>query len=54
MENKTVEIWIGGRKLCEVKQNNNQEVIENLERIIRKAGYTVEEKEENGKIIKII
>lgn len=47
-----VEIWIRGRKLCEVDQDN--EVIEYLEQIVRKAGYEVLEKEEYGKIIKMI
>lgn len=46
------EIWIGGKKLCEANQDNA--AIENFERIVRKAGYTVEEKEENGKIIKMV
>jgi len=46
-----IEIWIRGRKLCETE---NQEVIEIFEQIVRKAGYTTEEKEENGKIIKMI
>ncbi len=46
-----VEIWIRGRKLCETE---NQEAIENFEQIVRKAGYTIEEKEENEKIIKMI
>jgi hypothetical protein len=46
------EIWIGGKKLCEVDQDNA--AIANFERIVRKAGYTVEEKEENGKIIKMV
>lgn len=50
--NKTIEIWIGGKKLCEVKEDNP--ALENLERITRKAGYTIEQKEENGKIIKMI
>lgn len=46
------EIWIGGKKLCEVDQDN--EAMENLERIVRKAGYSVLEREENGKIIKMV
>ncbi len=46
------EIWIGGKLLCEVESDN--EAIENFERMVRKAGYTVEEKEENGKIIKMV
>jgi hypothetical protein len=54
MENKTVEIWIRGRKLTELKENENQEVIENFEQIVRKAGYTVEQKEEDGRIIKMV
>ncbi len=46
------EIWIGGRLFCEVDQD--KEVIENFEQIVRKVGYTVIEKEEDGKIIKMI
>jgi len=46
-----IEIWIRGCKLCETE---NQEAIENFEQIVRKAGYTIKEKEENEKIIKMI
>jgi hypothetical protein len=46
------EIWIGGRKLCEVEEDNK--AVQDLERIVRRAGYTIQEEEENGKIIKII
>jgi len=49
---KKIEIWIGGRKLCETEENNK--AIQELERITRKAGYSVITKEENGKIIKMI
>ena len=49
---KKIEIWIGGRKLCETEENN--QAIQELERITRKAGYTIKEKEENEKIIKMI
>lgn len=52
MKNKTVEIWVRGRKLCETTENN--EAMEFFEQIVRKAGYTVEEKEEDGKIIKMV
>jgi len=52
MESKTVEIWLSGRKLCETKQDN--EAIQDFERIVRKAGYSVLEREENGKIIKMV
>lgn len=52
MENKIVEIWIRGRKLCETTEDN--EAIEYLEQIVRKAGYSVLEKEEDEKVIKII
>ncbi len=48
---KTVEIWIRGRKLCEVPEDN--EAIEYFEQIVKKAGHIVNEKEENGKIIKM-
>ncbi len=49
---KKIEIWIGGRKLCETEENN--QAIQELERITRKAGYSVITKEENRKIIKMI
>ena len=49
---KKIEIWIGGRKLCETEENN--QAIQDLEQIIREAGYSVITKEENGKIIKMI
>lgn len=52
MENKIVEIWICGRKLCEIKQDN--EAILDFERIVRRAGYSVLEKEEDSRIIKIV
>ena len=48
---KKIEIWIGGKKLCETA---NQKAIENFEQIVRKAGYTIEEKVYNKKIIKMI
>lgn len=51
-----IEIWINGRLLCEIEENNdaNREAIEDLERIVRKAGYTIQEKQEDSKIIKMI
>jgi hypothetical protein len=52
MENKIVEIWIHGRKLCETTQDN--EAIQNFEQIINKAGYSVLEREEDGIIIKMV
>ncbi len=52
MNNRIVEIWIRGRKLCEITEDN--EAIECLEQIVRKAGYSIIEKEEEGKIIKMI
>lgn len=48
---KKIEIWIGGKKLCETA---NQKAIENFEQIVRKAGYTIKEIEEKEKIIKMI
>jgi len=51
-EKKIVELWVRGRKLCETIEDN--EAIEYLEHIIRKAGYCVLEHEEDGKIIKMI
>jgi len=51
---KPVEIWLGGRKLCELNQLSDYEIIEDFERIVRKAGYSVLEREEDGKIIKIV
>ena len=47
-----VEIWIGGKKLCEIIEDNP--ALENLERIIRKAGYGIKTEEKDGKIIKMI
>jgi hypothetical protein len=52
MENKIVEIWIRGKKLCETTEDNP--ALRDFERIVRKAGYLVGEKEEDGKIIKMI
>jgi len=52
MENKIVEIWIRGRKLCVVDSNN--EALEGFEQIVAKAGYTINEKEEDGKVIKMV
>ncbi len=48
-ETKTVEIWIRGRKLCEVLEDNI--AIEHFEQLVKKAGYSVNKKEEDGKII---
>ena len=47
-----VEIWIGGKKLCEITEDNP--ALENLERIIRKAGYGIKTEEKDEKIIKMI
>lgn len=44
-----IEIWIRGRKLCEVEEDN--EAIEFLINIISKAGYSVLTHEEDGKVI---
>lgn len=52
MKNKIVEIWIRGRKLCETTEDN--ETIKSFEQIVRKAGYEISEKEEDGKIIKMV
>jgi len=46
---KTVEIWIRGRLLCEVPEGNT--AIELFEQLVKKAGYSVNKKEEDGKII---
>jgi hypothetical protein len=48
---KVVEIWIRGKQLC---ITTNNEAIEEFEQIVKKAGYTINEKEENGRIIKMI
>jgi hypothetical protein len=48
-EGKTVEIWIRGRLLCEVLENNT--AIEHFEQLVKKAGYTVNKKEEGNKTI---
>jgi len=49
-ETKTVEIWIRGRLLCEILDDGNT-AIEHFEQLVKKAGYTVNKKEEDGKII---
>jgi hypothetical protein len=46
---KTVEIWIRGRLLCTVSEDN--ECVQNFEQIVRKAGYGITYKEEDGKLI---
>jgi len=51
-ENKTVEIWIRGRKLCEIPADN--EALEEFERIVVRAGYSINEKEIDNKIIKMV
>ena len=51
-KNKTIEIWIRGRKLCGV--NSDNEALEFFERIVAKTGYTINEKEEDNKIIKMV
>jgi len=52
VENRTVEIWLVGRKLCEITEDN--EALEDFERIVRKAGYIVLEKIEDDRIIKMV
>ena len=52
MENKKVEIWLSGRKLCETTEDNK--ALQDFHRIVRKAGYDVSEKIENDIIIKIV
>lgn len=47
-----IEIWIGGKLLCMTENQN--EAIENLERIVRKAGYNIQEKQEGNTLIKMI
>ena len=47
-----VEIWIRGRKLCEISEGN--EAVKDFEQIVRKAGYKIAEKKEDGKIIKMV
>ena len=49
---KTVEIWIRGRKLCEIPEDI--EAIEYLEQIVVKAGYSMLEREEDNKMIIMI
>lgn len=51
-ENKTVQIWLRGKKLCEVPTDN--EALEEFERIIIRAGLFIKEIEEGNKIIKMI
>lgn len=48
-ESKTVEIWIRGRLLCEIPEDTA--AIEFFEQIVSKAGYSVNKKEEDEKII---
>jgi hypothetical protein len=52
MENKTVEIWIRGRKLCEISEDT--EAIEYFEQLVKRAGLFFNEKEEGNKIIKMV
>jgi len=51
-ENKTVQIWLRGKKLCEVPTDN--EALEEFERIVIRAGLFIKEIEEGNKIIKMI
>lgn len=51
-KNKTVEIWIRGRKLCEI--NSDNQALEFFERIVARAELTIIEREEDNKIIKMI
>jgi len=48
-EPKIVEIWIRGRKLCEIPKDTV--AIGFFEQIVLKAGYSVNKKEEDEKII---
>ena len=52
-EKQTVEIWIRGRKLCDVE---DIEVLEHFEQIVRKAEYSVKTIHDdiNNKIIKVV
>lgn len=45
-----VEIWLRGKKLCET--NDYNPAIRELEQIVLKAGYVIETRGEDGKIIK--
>lgn len=51
-QQKIVEIWIRGRKLCEIPEDTA--AIEFFEQIVSKAGYSVNKKEEDEKIIIMI
>ena len=46
---KTIEIWIRGRLLCEISEDNT--AIEHFEQLVKKAGYSVNKKEEDNKTI---
>lgn len=46
------EIWIRGRLLCKIENDNA--AIEQFEQIVRKAGYDIQEKQEGNKTIKMI
>lgn len=45
-----IEIWLRGKKLCELKEEE-KEVLKELEQIINKAGYTIETIKEGDRII---
>lgn len=47
-----IEIWIAGRKLCETEKDNGAVI--KLEAMIKKAGYSVIYKFENGKTIMMV
>lgn len=51
-KNKTVEIWIRGRKFCEI--NSDNQALEFFERIVKRAELSIIEREEDDKIIKMI
>ena len=51
-KNKTIEIWIRGRLLCKI--NSDNQALEEFERIVARAELTINEREEDGKIIKMI
>ncbi len=53
-QDKPVEIWLRGRKLCECQSQSDNEVLSIFDQIVRKAGYTIIDNEQPDRIIKII
>ncbi len=52
MKKKQVEIWVSGKLLCITSEDNP--AIEDFERIVKKAGYSIDDIEVDYKIVKMI